>query len=79
VPRCKPSYDWGCQELTPLKGEAALSSQYHRTRGKGKKTFKQDKAPEKFPKSANFSSDVHFGSHKNIERQIGDELRKLGL
>lgn len=77
MPRPIPKYNWGLTEGAPLKNE----SHTHRIKGKSKgKGFKSDTIPRDFPTVDKMCvRDVHFGSHRNIEQQIRDEMLKLGL
>lgn len=74
MPRCKPTYKWPFTEGEPLKAE----KHSHRMKGKaGGKKFKQSKEPAALPKQAQGVTDVHYGSHKHIERQLAEALRRL--
>ena len=76
MPRPVPEYKWPITEGQPLKAEQHT----HRMKGKaGGKKYKTSKEPVSLPKQAQGVTDVHYGSHHNIERQIGEELRRLGL
>lgn len=76
MPRPVPHYNWGFTQGAPLKGEKHT----HQMKGKSKgKRYKTDKPAAGLPKQAQTVSDVHYGSHRNIVRQIGAEMRRLGL
>lgn len=77
MPRPIPKYNWNLSEGEPLKAEKHT----HRMKGKSKgKGYKSDTIPSSFPTADKLCSpNVHFGSHRNIEQQIRDEMIKLGL
>lgn len=80
MPRTKPVYAWTFSTDLPSKEEAKSSSAYHRVTGKKGKAYKSDSIPNALPKKdAMIVHDVHYGSHKSIERQIGEAMRELGL
>lgn len=77
MPRPVPKYNWHLSEGVPLKAE----QHSHRMKGKSKgKGYKTDTVPRALPTvNSQHVRDVHFGSHRNIEQQIRDEMIKLGL
>lgn len=73
VPK-KLSYTFSSSPALP--GE----SHTHRMKGKGSKPYRASQLPKGSSKqSAGFAKDVHYGSHKSVEQQIGAEMRRLGL
>lgn len=76
MPRTKPQYEWPLTSGEPLKAE----SHSHKMKPKaGGKRYKESREPVQLPSRSQGVTNVHFGSHKSIERQIGDEMRRLGL
>lgn len=74
--RIKKGLVYSFSSGTPLKGE----KHQHRVKGKSGKAYRSDAIPKGVAhKAAGFGGDVHFGSHANIARQIGAEMRKRGL
>lgn len=80
MPRTKPVYKWTTSTDSPTKKELQGSSQYHRVKGKLGKTYRTDTIPVSLStKDSAFVKNVHFGSHKNIDALIGEEMRRIGL
>lgn len=77
MPRPIPQYNWGLVNSPQLSGE----KHSHRMKAKGRaKGYKSDSIPSSFRKTDRMCErDVHYGSHKQIEHQIRDEMLRLGL
>lgn len=74
--RVPKSLSYNFSKENPLKEERHS----HRMKGKGGKAYRCSKPPRSTPKvSVGFSKDVHYGSHANVCKQIGEEMRRLGL
>ncbi len=75
MPRIKPIYEWTFTEGKPLKNEPTNKRTTYK---QGGKKFKQSSPPASLPTKGQGVSDVHYGSHKGVEKVIIQERKRIG-
>lgn len=76
MPRIKPLYQWPLTEGKPLKNEPSTKRTAYK---QGGKKFKQSTPPAQLPSCSVGQSDVHYGSHKAVSKQVEQERARLKL
>ena len=76
MPRTKPIYEWKFTEGKPLKHEPVNKRTTYK---QGGKKFKESSPPASLPTKGQGVSDVHYGSHKTVEKEIKAERVRIGL
>lgn len=73
MPRVKPVYQWTFSDSPPVKHEPLNKRVGYR---QGGKTFKTSKPPTGVPTASQGQSDVHYGSHKAVYKEVAQERGK---
>lgn len=76
MPRIKPLYQWPLTEGKPLEHEPSTKRTTYK---QGGKKFKQSTPPAQLPRSSTGQSDVHYGSHRAVSKQVEQERARLKL
>ena len=76
MPRVKPHYQWPLTEGKPLKNEPSTK---RTTFKQGGKKFKQSSPPAQLPTRDTLQSDVHYGSHRAVSKEVAQERARLKL
>lgn len=76
MPRTKPIYEWKFTEGKPLKHEPVKKRTTYK---QGGKKFKESSPPASLPTKGQGVSDVHYGSHKTVEKEVKAERLRIGL
>lgn len=76
MPRNKPIYEWKFTEGKPLKHEPVNKRTTYK---QGGKKFKESSPPVSLPTKGQGVSDVHYGSHKTVEKEVKAERIRIGL
>lgn len=76
MPRIKPLYQWPLTDGRPLKNEPSTKRTTYK---QGGKKFKQSTPPTSLPSQSTGQSDVHYGSHKAVGKEVVKERARLKL